>query len=533
MHSYGESQRRYITVSDLIRTLWIYKRRVILVAMCTFALVCAVFAFMPRRFQSEAKLLLRLGRESVSLDATASFGPMVAMQQTRQTEVNTTKEVLSSRALCEQVVDDVGVERILAGGETGDIQPNSNILGPVKTWIKWVLNIPQVSQREAAVTSVQNSIAINSEELSNIVTVSAVADSPEFAQEIVQSFCNHFIAQHVRLYHAASSVEFFEEQTQRLAESLEQAREHLRDKKNRFAIGSIEGRRNVLELQIGNLQGLMHANAIDITRARSKATKIRKQIEEQAPTVVAEIRSGVANPATDGMRQQFYALELEERALKQKFQADHPRRQAISQQLEEARQIFDTQAKERTEELTKINEEYQSLSLQLHHAEADLAGSESARDQLQLQLAVLNREMAELNVHEAELAETQMQLDENERNYRIHSERLEQARVDQELAVHQITNIRIAQEPTLQERPVSPKVSLTFGLGLVFACLAGLTAGMSGLFLKAELLPVERDDDAWDDIEEQSIRVQKGATGLRSRLRNHRTNESRDHDDLY
>ena len=63
--------------------------------------------FGPRGYRSEAKLFLRLGRENSTLDATASFGesPVVAVPQSRETEINSIIEILKSRNLIAQVVD--------------------------------------------------------------------------------------------------------------------------------------------------------------------------------------------------------------------------------------------------------------------------------------------------------------------------------------------------------------------------------------------------------------------------------------------
>src|SRR6185369_7902508 len=63
---------------------------------------------------SQSKLLLRLGRENVVLDPTATFGQTaVSVPQSRENEINSALEVLKSRPLIEQVVDSVGPGAIL------------------------------------------------------------------------------------------------------------------------------------------------------------------------------------------------------------------------------------------------------------------------------------------------------------------------------------------------------------------------------------------------------------------------------------
>ena len=68
-------------------------------------------------YESEAKLLIKIGRENVSLDPSVS-GPIVGMQQSRENEVKSELAILTSRYLAERVVETVGAEALL--GSTSD-----------------------------------------------------------------------------------------------------------------------------------------------------------------------------------------------------------------------------------------------------------------------------------------------------------------------------------------------------------------------------------------------------------------------------
>ena len=78
----------------------------------------------PRAYRSQAKLFVRLGRENATLDPTATVGqaPVVAVQQSRENEINTAVEILKSRVLTEKVVDAVGPAAIL--GESVPAKPD-------------------------------------------------------------------------------------------------------------------------------------------------------------------------------------------------------------------------------------------------------------------------------------------------------------------------------------------------------------------------------------------------------------------------
>ena len=72
-----------------------------------------LFWLATRTFRSEAKLFVRMGRESVTLDPTATMGQVVAAADSRESEVNAVAELLSSRTLAEKIVDQFGPTVIL------------------------------------------------------------------------------------------------------------------------------------------------------------------------------------------------------------------------------------------------------------------------------------------------------------------------------------------------------------------------------------------------------------------------------------
>ncbi|MCG8652622.1 MAG: hypothetical protein MI861_22475, partial [Pirellulales bacterium] len=316
-------------------------------------------------------------------------------------------------------------------------------------------------------------------------------DSPEVAQQVAATYCDVFLDEHVRLHHTQTSLDFFRQQTEHLADELAAAEARLRDTKNEFALASIEGRRQALEKQIGKVQEDRQSNRVAVASAESRLKLIGEQIDATPATIVAETRTGVANAATDGMRQQLYNLEIEERRIKQQYNDVHPKVVAIRAQLADVRRILEQQERDRTEETVAVNEEHRLLNLSLKEEAAKLAALQGGQQALQIQTEQLLNEMRDLNGHEAVMAKLQRDVDELRRNHQIHSERLEQARVDGALASNSISNIRLVQPATYQQRPASPRFGLTLVLGLVFALSAGIASSLWGLFAEATVKSAE------------------------------------------
>ena len=69
-------------------------------------------------YRSQAQLLVRLGRENVAIDPTATVGqtPAVSIPQSMENEINSAVVLLKSRVIVEKVVDSLG-PRVILGAE--------------------------------------------------------------------------------------------------------------------------------------------------------------------------------------------------------------------------------------------------------------------------------------------------------------------------------------------------------------------------------------------------------------------------------
>src|SRR5262245_51395800 len=101
------------TTRDIFGLLFRHKSKFVFCFTLTVCASIAVIFFWPRKYRSESKLLVRLGRETVTLDPTATTGQIVPVSVSRETEVSSVLETLRSRVMIEKLVDDVGPDAIL------------------------------------------------------------------------------------------------------------------------------------------------------------------------------------------------------------------------------------------------------------------------------------------------------------------------------------------------------------------------------------------------------------------------------------
>ena len=102
---------------DVYYVLFRHKLKVIIFFIVVFVTVTLGTFLASEIYRSDAKVLVRLGRESVSLDPTATTGPVISVGQQRENEIKSELEILNSKELVEKVVDAIGPEAFLESPE--------------------------------------------------------------------------------------------------------------------------------------------------------------------------------------------------------------------------------------------------------------------------------------------------------------------------------------------------------------------------------------------------------------------------------
>src|SRR5262245_18285091 len=99
------ASQNLFTPRDAVRILFRHRRKMAVFAGATLALTLLAIALLPRSYRSEAKLFIRVGRESVGLDPTATTGETIMLQKTQVDEVNSAVNLLTSREVLRQAVE--------------------------------------------------------------------------------------------------------------------------------------------------------------------------------------------------------------------------------------------------------------------------------------------------------------------------------------------------------------------------------------------------------------------------------------------
>ncbi len=243
--------------------------------------------------------------------------------------------------------------------------------------------------------------------------------------------------------------------------------------KDRTGLVSVADQRRSLVEQIGRLEDVIRTVSAELVGTSSEAESLTMKLDDLPDQQVTSRVDGVANEATDGIRQQLYALQMREQELEAKLKDQHPSLIQIREQLRRSKEILDQEDTSRTEVTTGISEGYQQILLATLRLRSTEMALKAKSETLARQLVQAREELAKLNENEIQISRAERDLQLLEADYRKYSAALEQARIDEALGAEKISNVRVVQHASFEPKPVSPKLGLIAVGGLALAVGSG------------------------------------------------------------
>ncbi len=483
---------------DVYNVVFRHQKKGIILFIVIFLLVSIGTYFLPEFYKSDAKIMIKLGRESVGLDATAATNQAISINMPREYEINSELEILRSRQIAENVVEEIGMEQILykpdtaaTGVETTEGQARDrlrssrkrvrSLLSSPRSFLQQLDLVDEVRDFDKATLAVMNNFAIRVKKNSNIIDLSYEARKPELAQKILRKLVEFYLKKHIDVYRTHGSNEFFAVQVDTFRRQLQATEDRISELKNRTGIAdlveyrtNLMNRINGLTLQIyggGNVQdgisGLYYAS-------EAKAKVLGQNLAKTPQKLEMSKRNGVNNSAYGFMKQSLYQLQLREQELLSKYTEENPYVIEIQRQIKEAENLISKENKTHTEVVNGVNETYQQIKIQLYAEKANAASLKAKLDELKKQLKTAQNELKKFSSNENELLRLQRMKNIQESSYLEYVRKEEETRIDHELETKQISNISVVQEASYPMTTSRPNKIKNIILGFFFAIFGGL-----------------------------------------------------------
>jgi uncharacterized protein involved in exopolysaccharide biosynthesis len=426
----------------------------------------------PRAYVSQAKLLVRLGRENVTLDPTATLGQasVVAVPPSRENDINSVIEVIHSRVLLEKVVDALGPGAIF--GEEPPAADWAHAPGP-----------DAKARRYRAVRQLERRLSVEAVKRSNVIAVSYEGPSAELAQAVVTKLVDLSLDYHLQLNRTPRAPQFLAEQASRMRKELARAEVELKDLKNRLGLVFPDGQRQALVTRIGRLEDEAQQTASALAAAEATVRLLKEKLAELPTTTVTGHTKGFPNQATDAMRALCYSLQVKRAELLAKYPAQNPEVQELTRQIAAAKEELAREEGSRDQVTTGPSRLYEETRLALLKEEPVVVGLKAKAEAVRVQLEKEREAFKAFNDSQLAVEQKQRVVSLHEALYRKYAENVEQAQIDQALTLERISNISIMQPATYELKPARPKLALSLALAFAAALLGSVAVGLTATYL--------------------------------------------------
>ncbi len=455
-----------ISIHDVLYILFRQKWKMIILFLAVFSTLAGVTFLSPNIYRSEATLLIRLGRESATLDPIiTSTGQVIPVNHSREADTSNELQTIKSRELAEKVVDTIGLDaffkakpknfkEVILSGET-----------------TWEVRHPSIG-REKVIHDVMENLKVEMVKGSNIIHLSYEGPSPEVNQNVLTKLIDFYLEKHIAVNRSPGSYEFFNKQTKQLRHGLQKMEGNLRRIKNETGIVSPEDQRRALLTRINDIQKEIESTDSALVASEAKILTMEKTLSDLPKEIVIE-RTDM-NHGIDLIRPKLYELKLRKQDLLSRYNENSVPVQEMQRQIVEAEALLAKEEASRIQIKKGPNEAYKQAETALI-AEKGIFSSLSAKSTtLKEQLTSAKNELEILNDNEVEILELQREINVQEANYRKYAQNLEQSRVEQALDMEKLSNISVVQKPTYQLRPVRPRVVLNLALALFLGIFGGV-----------------------------------------------------------
>jgi len=424
-----------LQLGDIYYTLFRHKWKIILCSLTGFGAAFAIYKLMPPPYQSEARLFIRY----VITEPKTALGPgrddsvTKSPDQRGETIISSEVEIITSLDLTNQVVKNVGAEKILAKVGGG------NNPGEAAGWIRKGLQV-EVPAR------------------SSIIRIALQHPDNEVVQVALRELVNSYLKMHVEIHSAVGIVgDSLTQETDQLRARLAQTEDDLRKATNKAGIISLEDYKKTSGEQMAHIR----QQIFDLQAQLAELTSIYNELTKGRPVEGATVAQAPAPlPREKLLAYQKIIVRLNllrqrEQELLSQFTEESPRVLELRQQLTEAE-----------EQKTKLETEVPGLSQWRPAAPADSAPAGTANEfnaaagmarinALQARLKTLNGQLEEIKAEavkvdqmEVSISELRRQKELQEANYRYYTASLEQSRITEALGTGRVSNISQIQTPT-------------------------------------------------------------------------------------
>ncbi|QOZ81941.1 MULTISPECIES: GumC family protein [Chromobacterium] len=471
---------------DLARLFFIFRRE-FKWAFAATVLVAVLGAFLlPARYESEARLLVKPGRDTSTLPIEYADRQTLVAPSTQRDPIVDEEKLLTGRPIIHQVAD-YYLNEMRSPPPQGwwktfkyqAKQAAATVLDGVRDALALIGVVETQTPQERLAARLEKQFSVSHQSGSAVMEIAFSWDDPAVAQQVLAKWLSLYIDERSRALGRKSLYAFYETESGKLAEQIAGYKERIGQQLRQIDGISSKERLDSLTDQLNKLEAARSADQADwmaaqggIANAQASGGKLPREITKE--------RELSLNPAQQDLKLKLNGLELERLDKLKTYLPDAPPIRELDENIAALKALIarekDTVQRSENRVPSDLVNLLERGKLERGMRAGELKAKVAAYDKA---IAALKDERARILSVEPELSRLERNLAVAEKNYLLYRDSLEKARIDRELDNSRISNIAVIEQATFSPARVFPK-SLAI---LLAAVPAGLAVGLFVLYL--------------------------------------------------
>jgi uncharacterized protein involved in exopolysaccharide biosynthesis len=422
------------------------QKRAIVYCMSAIVLLGLLSAlFIPREYQSEAKILLTRERT----DLSTKTGKSEERERITDEDLNSEAELIRSNDLLRTMVLQTGLAR--EGQSERDIA--------------------------RAIRQARSALTVEPIRKTDVLSITYTAQSPDLAAKVVNKIVALYLDKHVAVHSVPGEFEFFDRQVAQYRDQMEKAQAALAQfsQGSNGTVSPATQREALLQKQ-SEFNGMLQQARSGIAETQARIRTLEKEATTTPSRMTRALRTADNPQLMEALKATLLNLKLKRTELLSKYQPTYRPVQDVEQQIAQTEAaIAAAQSAPIKDETTDVNPTHEWVDSELAKARAELRSLESRAASLSGAVETYDQQAQHMDAEQIKYADLVRNAKTAEDNYLLYVNKREEARIDTAMDKQRILNVSVI-EPTVT--PYLPKHSGLFYFGIALMLLPFVTAGV-------------------------------------------------------
>ena len=475
-------ERPRLTLKQLLGLLRQYALTVAVVFVLTVVGAYAALSLMTEQYDTDAQLLVKMGRENLDPPAVSRNVPFSA--GLRHEELMSEIEILRSPDLLAKVVDQVGVDRF-----NRHRVPAATFFGQIKDAVKSVargiketysdtliaLDLKKrLDPREKAIAGLMDGLAVEPVKDSDVISLKLRMPDAALARDLESALIQNYLVRRVEVRRTPGVQEFLDQLATDRQRTLTTAEARTEGWKKQSGITSPVEETNLLLKQIRDLSGAEATTSGEINAAIGEIAGSEK-ILGSVPEYQRSAEQQTPNPARQSIEEKLISLKLQRSQELQKYRSDSGSIESIDQSIARLTDLLQQEKATQVGSVTvQLNPSRMAAQQSLHQNMVRLEGLRAMDARQKLELSQLTAQLSHLQSADSRLVDMERSRKIAEQDYDSVVRHKLDSDLSTELDKQRVSNVSVARVPSSTLEPVYPRKLLIMAIALAGGLILGI-----------------------------------------------------------